>query len=160
VKPREIGVASLFILACLAAGAIGGLATYPAIPEWYAGLNKPDFSPPNWVFGPVWTILYVMMGVAAYLAYSEGKKAKRKDMNGALAVFGIQLCLNVLWSLLFFGLRSPLYGLACIAALWLAIAAAMARFYAISRPAGLLLAPYLAWVSFAAVLNFQVWALN
>ncbi|MDD5340776.1 MAG: tryptophan-rich sensory protein [Candidatus ainarchaeum sp.] len=158
MKPREIGIAALFIIACLAAGAIGALATYPAIPGWYASLNKPAFSPPNWVFGPVWTALYVLMGIAAYIVYSAGMK--KPAVHDALVIFGVQLGLNLLWSLLFFGLQSPLYGLVCIVALWAAIAVTIIRFYAISRTAGLLLVPYILWVSFASLLNFYVWALN
>lgn len=150
--------AAAFVIICLAAGAIGGLATAPAIPGWYAALNKPAFSPPNWVFGPVWTALYAMMGIAACLVYEKG--AGNKNVRMALAVFGAQLALNVLWSLIFFGLRSPLYGLACIAVLWLAIAATIVKFYPLSRPAGLLLVPYLLWVSFASILNFYIWVLN
>lgn len=150
--------AALFILLCLGAGAIGGLATAPAIPGWYASLNKPAFNPPNWVFGPVWTMLYVLMGVAAYLVYEKG--AGKREVRMALALFGTQLGLNVLWSLLFFGLQSPLFGLVCIALLWFAIAATIIRFYPLSRPAGALLAPYLLWVSFASILNFYIWVLN
>lgn len=156
MKPGEIGTAALFIVLCLAAGAIGGLATYPAIPGWYASLDKPSFNPPNWVFGPVWTVLYVLMGIAAYAVY----KMKKKEVRGALAVFGLQLCLNILWSVLFFGLHSPLYGLLCIMALWTAIAVTIIRFYEISKTAGLLLVPYILWVSFASLLNFYVWVLN
>ncbi len=158
MKPREIGTAVLSILLCLAAGAIGGLVTYPAIPGWYASLNKPSFSPPNWVFGPVWTALYVLMGIAAYAVYRTGMK--KQAVRDALAVFGVQLGINVLWSLLFFGLHSPIYGLMCIVALWLAIAITIIRFYAISKTAGLLLVPYILWVSFASLLNFCVWMLN
>ncbi len=158
MKPREIGIAALFIILCLAAGAIGGLATYPAIPGWYASLSKPPFNPPNWVFGPVWTTLYVLMGIAAYAVYRAGMK--KNEVRGALAVFGAQLGLNVLWSLLFFGLHSPLYGLLCIVALWAAIAVTIIRFYAISKTAGLLLVPYILWVSFASLLNFYIWMLN
>lgn len=159
-------MAAVFVLVCLMAGAVGSVFTFPSIEGWYAGLQKPAFTPPDWVFGPVWTTLYVLMGAAAYLVYSEGagkreaKGAKKKEVRRALETFGIQLGLNVLWSLLFFGLHSPLYGLACIAALWIAIAATIIRFYAISKTAGLLLVPYILWVSFASLLNFYVWMLN
>lgn len=158
MQPREIGMAALFIIICLAAGAIGALATYPAIPGWYASLIKPSFSPPSWVFGPVWTVLYVLMGIAAYTVYRTGMK--KPAVRDAIAVFGVQLGLNLLWSLLFFGLHSPLYGLLCIVALWAAIAITIIRFYAISKNAGLLLAPYILWVSFASLLNFSIWMLN
>ena len=144
-----------FILLCLLAGAIGAIFTTPAIPTWYASLNKPDFNPPNWVFGPVWTTLYILMGVAAYLVYREGKNAER-----ALNVFAGQLALNTMWSFLFFGLQSPFLGLVCIITLWLAIAATIREFYAHSRTAAMLMVPYILWVSFATVLNFFVWVLN
>lgn len=155
--------AALFVLLCLGAGAIGGIATAPAIPGWYASLSKPDFTPPNWVFGPAWTALYIMMGISAYLVYEERCRAKGAGLlaaNNALALFGAQLALNILWSLLFFGMHSPLYGLACIMALWLAIAATIWKFYPISRNAALLLVPYILWVSFASALNYYVWMLN
>ncbi len=158
MKPREIGVAALFIIICLAAGAIGSLATYPAIPGWYVSLIKPSFSPPSWVFGPVWTVLYVLMGIAAYVVYRTGMK--KPAVRDAIAIFGVQLGLNLLWSLLFFGLRSPLYGFICIVALWAAIAITIIRFYAISKNAGLLLVPYILWVSFASLLNLSIWMLN
>jgi benzodiazapine receptor len=158
VKPREIGIAALSIIICLAAGAIGALAAYPAIPGWYASLIKPSFSPPNWMFGPVWTMLYVLMGIAAYAVYRTGMK--KQAVRDAIAIFGVQLGLNLLWSLLFFGLHSPLYGLICIVTLWAAIAITIIRFYAISKNAGLLLVPYILWVSFASLLNFSIWMLN
>jgi len=156
MKLKDMGIAFLFVLVCLMAGAIGSVFTFQSIPTWYATLNKPSFSPPNWVFGPVWTALYIMMGVAAYLVYRE----KNKGAKTALVFFGVQLALNVLWSFLFFGLQSPLYGVVCIILLWLAIAATIAKFYKISKTAGLILVPYLLWVSFASVLNFYVWMLN
>jgi len=155
---KDIAVLVGFILICLAAGAIGSIFTFQSIPTWYAGLNKPDFSPPNWVFGPVWTTLYIMMGIAAYLVYA--KDVKKKEVRTALMVFSVQLVLNTLWSILFFGLQSPLYGLICIIALWLAIAATIWKFYGIDKNAGRLLAPYILWVSFASVLNYFIWMLN
>ena len=156
---RKAAAAAVFVLVCLLAGGIGSIFTAPEIPTWYAALNKPDFSPPNWVFAPVWTTLYILMGIAAYLVYEKGAK-KKGEVDAALAVFEVQLALNMAWSFLFFGLHSPLYGLICIAALWIVIALTMVKFYGISRPAGLLLAPYLLWVSFASVLNLFVWMLN
>jgi tryptophan-rich sensory protein len=158
MKPREIGMAALFVLVCLIAGGIGSFFTFPSIQGWYSTLNKPFFNPPNWVFGPVWTLLYVLMGISAYLVYEKG--FKQKKVRIALAMFDIQLFLNVLWSLLFFGLQSPLYGLLCIIALWFSIALTMAKFYKISRTAGSLMIPYLLWVSFASILNLFIWRLN
>ena len=161
MKLKDMGIAFLFVLVCLMAGAIGSVFTFQSIPTWYATLNKPSFSPPNWVFGPVWTMLYILMGVAAYLVYRErAGKNKAKEANAALVFFGVQLALNILWSLLFFGLHSPLYGLICIILLWLAIAVTIVKFYKISKTGGLLLVPYLLWVSFASVLNFYVWTMN
>ena len=142
-----------FIALCEAAGLAGTAFTMSAIPEWYAFLDKPAFSPPNWLFGPVWTLLYFMMGVAAWLVW-------RRAGAGALKVFWLQLALNALWTPLFFGLRSPLAGLVCIAALWLAIVWTMVVFWRVSRPAAALLLPYLAWVSFASMLNLGIYLLN
>ncbi|MCX6773709.1 MAG: tryptophan-rich sensory protein [Candidatus Micrarchaeota archaeon] len=158
MKSNKLAIAVLFVLLCLAAGAIGSFFTFPSIQGWYSSLNKPFFNPPNWVFGPVWTLLYVLMGIAAYLVYEKG--IKKKNVKEALAFFGAQLFLNVLWSLLFFGLHSPLCGLLCIIALWVMIALTMKKFYMISRTAGLLFIPYILWVSFAAILNLFIWGLN
>ncbi len=149
---------ALALMVCLLAGALGALFTTPAIPTWYAGLSKPSFSPPNWLFAPVWTLLYVLMGGAAYLVWMKGWK--QREVRAALGVFGVQLVLNFLWSVAFFGMHSPLYGLVVIAALWAAIALTIVRFRGVSRPAAWLLVPYLLWVSFAAYLNYSVWALN
>ena len=146
------------ILICQAAGLIGSFFTTPAIPTWYAMLKKPSFNPPNWVFGPVWTTLFVMMGVAVFLVWRKGLNTSQVKI--ALTIFGVQLILNTLWSLLFFGLRSPLAGLIEIWVLWIAIALTLVFFLKISLAAGLLLLPYLAWVSFAAILNLAIWRLN
>jgi tryptophan-rich sensory protein len=151
-------IAVLFVLVCLIAGAIGSFFTFPSIQGWYSTLNKPSFNPPNWVFGPVWTLLYILMGIAAYLVYEKG--FNQKKVRIALASFDVQLLLNVLWSFLFFGLHSPVYGLLCIIALWFSIALTMAKFYEISRTAGLLFVPYILWVSFASILNLSIWMLN
>ncbi|MDE2038021.1 MAG: tryptophan-rich sensory protein [Patescibacteria group bacterium] len=140
------------------AGAVGSLFTAPAIPTWYAALAKPSFAPPNWLFGPVWTVLYLLMGVAAFLVWKKGWNGA--GVRRALGAFLLQLALNALWSAAFFGLRSPLWGLADIAALWLAIVATMVLFYKVSKPAAWLLLPYLLWVSFAACLNYSLWTLN
>ena len=158
MRLKDIAIAAIFIFVCLAAGAIGSLFTIQSIPTWYAGLQKPVFAPPNWVFGPVWTTLYVMMGVSAYIIYRKGDK--KKEVLAALEIFGIQLILNTLWSILFFGLRSPSYGLIGIIALWIAIAATLIRFYRISKPASYLFIPYLFWVTFAGFLNLAIVLLN
>jgi tryptophan-rich sensory protein len=146
------------IIICTLAGAIGSPFTFPAIPTWYATLSKPFFSPPNWVFGPVWTMLYILMGISAYLIWQHGWK--KKQVRFALFLFGMQLFLNALWSILFFGLRSPFYGLLCIIPLWICIALCIRAFYPIERWAAYLLVPYLLWVSFATILNAAIWMLN
>jgi benzodiazapine receptor len=143
---------------CLTAGVIGSFLTTPNIPTWYADLNKPWFTPPSWVFGPVWTILYILMGISLFLVLREGWE--RRDVRIGTAVFGIQLVLNILWSYLFFGLRSPLYGLIGIVALWIAILATIVWFFRISRPAAILLVPYIAWVSIATALNYSIYVMN
>jgi tryptophan-rich sensory protein len=158
MEPREIGIAAIFVIICLAAGAIGSIFTFPSISGWYSALNKPWFSPPNWVFAPVWTLLYILMGISAYLVFAKGME--NEGIRDALSMFAVQLVLNVLWSFLFFGLHSPLLGLICIIALWAAIAMTIMRFYLISTTAGHLLIPYILWVSFASILNLFVWILN
>ncbi len=153
---RSKCIASIFI--CQLAGFLGALYTQPAIPGWYAALNKPAFTPPDRIFAPVWTGLYVLMGVALFLIWKNPvvSVAARR----AKALFMAQLALNVAWSGVFFGLRWPLGGLAVIWVLWPLILATVIVFYRLSKPAGLLLVPYLAWVGFAAVLNYFIWILN
>jgi benzodiazapine receptor len=158
MKTRDIWKLVVSIIACLAAGAIGSVFTRQAIPTWYATLEKPAFNPPNWVFMPVWTLLYIMMGVAAFLVWRKG--LENKQVRIALVVFLVQLVLNALWSVAFFGLESPLYGLVVIVALWVAILVTVLKFYRISRVASVLMWPYLLWVTFAAVLNSSIWLLN
>jgi len=146
------------VLICELAGVIGSLFTYQSIPDWYSKLNKPAFSPPNWLFGPAWVTLYLLMGISAYLVWEKG--IKKKNVKYALQLFGIQLVLNALWSILFFGLRCPLCGFIEIIVLWVAIILTILKFYKISRAAALLLLPYILWVTFAMILNFYVWKLN
>jgi tryptophan-rich sensory protein len=140
------------------AGAIGSVFSISAIPNWYAALNKPSFNPPNWLFGPVWTILYFLMGVSAYLIYANG--IKKNNARMALYAFSVQLVLNVLWSFAFFGLRSTSLGFAAIILLWISIAVTTVMFYRIRKSAGWLMLPYILWVSFAAVLNYFILILN
>jgi benzodiazapine receptor len=146
------------LLVCLAAGFIGSLATMKSIPTWFAGLNKPSFSPPNYLFGPVWTALYIMMAVAAFLVWRRGFETG--PVKIALIVFGVQLILNILWSVLFFGMRMPGLAFAEIVLLWISILTAIILFGKASPAAAWLLAPYILWVSFAAVLNYSLWRLN
>lgn len=142
----------------LGAGALGGLATAPAIPTWYQTLNKPVFSPPQWLFGPAWTTLYILMGIALFLVWRQGFSAP--GVRLALLAFLVQLVLNVIWSFLFFGLRSPLIALIEIVVLWLAILFTIIRFFRVSVPAGVLLLPYIGWVTFATILNAALVKLN
>lgn len=146
------------ILVCQVAGFIGSFFTAPSIPAWYASIEKPAFTPPNWVFAPVWTTLFVLMGISLYLVWDRG--FERKDVKFAVYVFGVQLFLNILWSLLFFGLQNPLLALIEIVLLWIAILVNIVFFYRISKRAGVLLIPYIVWVSLAAFLNYGVWVLN
>ncbi len=125
---------------------------------WYAGLVKPALNPPAWVFGPVWITLYFLMGVAAFFIWRGGWE--KKEVKIAIYIFGFQLILNALWSVVFFGLQSPGWALANIIALWLTILWTIAVFYKISRPAAYLLVPYILWVSFAMYLNYVIWTLN
>lgn len=145
----------LSIVLCLLAGIIGSIFTTSAIPTWYAALQKPAFSPPNWIFGPVWTMLYILMGIALYIVWNNKKKSKT-----GLTFFGIQLALNALWSIIFFGLKSPAYAFVNIVLLWISILLTIIYFYKTSKTAAYLLIPYILWVSFAAVLNFYIMMLN
>lgn len=140
------------------AGVVGSVFTVSSIGGWYATLEKPELSPPNWVFGPVWTTLYLLMGVAAFLIWRSGWE--KKEVRVALAIFGFQLVLNALWSIVFFGLHNPGWAFVNIVVLWLAILWTMFVFYRMSRPAAYLLLPYILWVSFAAYLNYSIWMLN
>ena len=159
-KVRSIDILKLMasILLCQLVGFISSLATNPAIPTWYETLEKPPFSPPNRIFGPVWITLYALMGISLFIIWQRGLKAP--GVKPALFFFTLQLLLNALWSWAFFGLRSPLIGLLDIVLLWVAILLTIRSFYMVSKTAGLLLFPYLLWVSFAAILNFSLWILN
>lgn len=145
------------LLICQLAGMLGAIFTVQAIPSWYATLNRPAIAPPNGVFAPVWTTLFLLMGLALFLVW---RRTADPGAPAALRAFAIQWLLNVLWSVAFFGLHSPLLGLIEIVALWAAIVLTIVRFARVSRPAAWLLAPYIAWVSFAVVLNASYWALN
>jgi len=146
------------VVICELAGIIGSVFTAPSIPGWYEGLAKPPFNPPNWIFGPVWTILYAMMGVAAYLVYEKGMR--NKEVKRAMAVFAGQLLLNTLWSIVFFGAHMILAGAGVIVLLWVGILASILLFRPISKLAACLLIPYILWVSFATVLNSSLYILN
>lgn len=149
-------IASLFL--CFAVAGIGSLVTTPSINTWYETLNKPAFNPPNWIFAPVWTLLFFCMGVSFYLIWKRG--TQKKKVQKAIVLFLLQLCLNFFWSLLFFGLHSPLFAFIDIILLWIAIFLTIRSFWQVSKPAAYLLLPYLAWVSFAAILNLSIVVLN
>ena len=142
----------------LSVGWIGSLFTSPEINGWYSTLAKPALNQPNWIFGPVWTTLFILMGIAAFLIWRRG--LNNKNVQAALAIFVFQLFLNVFWSLLFFGIHSPMVAFTEIISLWLAILALILAAYRVSRPAAYLLIPYVFWVSFATYLNYAIWQLN
>ena len=145
------------IAVCFLAAAIGGYATASSVDGWYADLVKPSWNPPNWIFGPVWSTLYLMMAIAAWLVWKNKGFEKSKI---ALGWFVYQLLLNLLWSLLFFGLEQTGWAVVEIVALWTAIAITIVLFYQHSKLAAGLLVPYLLWVSFAAFLNYTIWSTN
>ena len=143
---------------CLLAGGLGTFFTFSSIPTWYATLNKPIFSPPNYLFGPVWTILYILMGASLAIIWQKGLKKRR--IREAMFLFGVQLLLNALWSPVFFGAKNLLLGLIIIVLMWISILKTILAFGKINKTASYLLLPYLAWVSFATILNLSFWLLN
>jgi translocator protein len=143
------------IVVCEAAGVVGSVFTISAIPGWYATLQKPWFTPPNWLFAPVWLSLYFLMGITLYLLWG-----KRRQAGNALAAFAVQLALNAAWSVVFFGAHELFYGFLIIVALWATILATIALSFRASRKAAALLVPYLLWVTVASALNYYVWVLN
>lgn len=146
-----------FLLLTLAVAWLGSLFTRPAIPGWYAEIDRPWFTPPAWVFGPVWTILYILMAIAAWRVWLTPASTARRS---ALRWFFAQLALNALWSPVFFALQAPLLGLGVIVLLLAGLAVTVVRFFAVDRPAGWMLVPYLAWVAYATLLNGAIVALN
>jgi len=145
------------ILASFAAGGVGSLFTFKSIPTWYAQLKKPRYTPPNWAFGPVWTILYVLMGISVFLVW---QRISTNSAVLAFILFWIQLALNAFWSIIFFGMKSKGGGVVTIVLLWLLILATIITSFRVSSWAGALLIPYIAWVSIASYLNIGVWWLN
>jgi translocator protein len=182
MKYKNIGLLAICIVLCILAGVIGSFFTSSAIPTWYAGLNKPSFSPPNYLFGPVWTVLYIMIGFSLYIVFAKYKSNKERLLANiqkwknnekaillsrkikfawaALVVFGVSLALNTFWSIIFFGLKNPGFAFFEIILLWLSILVTIIMFYRISKPAAYLLIPYICWVSFATALNYAIWTLN
>jgi tryptophan-rich sensory protein len=139
-------------------GAVGGIATSSSVSTWYPTLAKPAWNPPNWLFGPVWTLLYILMGVAAWLVWRKGFDAP--GVPRALILFGVQLLFNLAWSIVFFGLRSIGWALVEIVAMWVLILVTLVAFYRLRPLAGWLLVPYQLWVTFATALNATIWWLN
>jgi len=140
----------------LIVGFLGSLFTTPYVKTWFATIIKPSFSPPNWIFAPVWTFLFILMGISLFLVWNS----KSKNKKSAIILFGIQLFLNLTWSVLFFTLHNPLASFIEIIFLWIFILLTIFSFYKISKNSAYLLIPYLLWVSFASVLNFAIWKLN
>jgi benzodiazapine receptor len=153
-RRRDVLGLAAFVLLCFGTATLANSATARSVVEWYPGLRKPSWTPPNWTFGPVWALLYGMMAVAGWLAWRDERS------RTTTLVFLTQLLLNGSWSWLFFGLRRPDFAFACVVLLWLAILATIAAFWKISRMAVILFLPYLAWVTFAAALNLAVVRLN
>src|SRR5512139_3156139 len=154
---REILKLVASVILCQLAGFLGSLFTIPAIPTWYATLKKPFFTPPDWIFSPVWISLFILMGISLFFVWRRTDHPKFKI---AFIFFFVQLILNILWSIVFFGLRAPLLGLIDIVLLWIAILFTIFHFLKVSKFSGVLLLPYLVWVSFATLLNFSLWILN
>lgn len=147
----------VFLAASFTVAAVGGAATASSVQSWYLTLHKPSWNPPSWVFGPVWTTLYVMMSVAAWRVWRRQEGATART---TLIFFSAQLTLNLLWSVLFFGLRQPGWAFVEVLMLWALLVAILRRFWPADRLAAALWAPYVAWVSFASVLNGTIWWLN
>ena len=155
---RKIIKISISIAICLFIGFLASFATQNSVNDWYLTLTKPSLNPPNWIFAPVWTTLYILMGLAAGLVWSKG--FHHIWVKNALYHFGFQLLFNALWSIVFFGLKSPFWALMVIITLLILIALTIRWFKVVSKVAALLLVPYLLWVLFATYLNFQIWQLN
>ena len=153
---RSLFVCLGFVLLCLATGGLSGWLTADSVRTWYPTLIKPSWTPPSWVFGPVWTTLYILMGIAAFLAWN----ARTSRRGAAMGAFAAQLVLNALWIVLFFGLHQIALAAIEIVLLWIAIVVTTSLFFRASKPAGVLMLPYLAWVTYATTLTFGFWYLN
>lgn len=155
---RSYPMLAAAILFCLIVGSLGSLVTVTGPGSWYSALQKPFFAPPNWVFAPVWTTLFILMGIALYLVWQCG--TENREVKIALGIFGVQFFLNVIWSFLFFSLRSPLLGFIDIIILWVAIVVTIGAFYRVKKSAAYFLIPYIAWVTLASALNGAVYFMN
>ncbi|MCP1662105.1 MAG: tryptophan-rich sensory protein [Methanocalculus sp. MSAO_Arc1] len=155
---RDVALLIGTVLLSLSAGAIGSFATAANVAGWYQTITRPWFTPPDWVFGPAWTTLYILMGISIFLILKVGWE--RRDVRVATGIFALQLFVNAIWSFLFFGIPSPLLGLICIVILWFLILWMIIAFYRIRPVAAYLNIPYIAWVSFATLLNASIYLLN
>jgi len=155
---KDIFKLIISIVGCQLVGLAGTVFTVNSIPTWYMTLNKPPFSPPNWIFGPVWTLLYLMMGISFYLIWKQGWQSD--SSKTARKYFLAQLALNFIWTPIFFGLKSPLIALVVIITMWVMILVTIKKFYPLSKWSAYLLIPYLLWVSFATLLNAAIVVLN
>ena len=153
-RRRDVLGLAAFVVMCFGVSVLGGRATGPALAMWYPSLAKPAWTPPSWVFGPIWTLLYPTMAVAGWLAWREGRS------RGGTLLFLLQLGLNAAWPWIFFGERRIDLAFVCVILLWLAILGTIRAFWPVSRGAAILLVPYLAWVGFATVLTAAIWVLN
>jgi tryptophan-rich sensory protein len=157
MKLKKFGLLLGSIAVCQLSGIIGSVFTISSIPTWYQGLNKPPFNPPNWIFGPVWTILYALLGIFLYLIINHKKASEKSTL---LRIFWIQLFLNAIWTPLFFGAQLPSVAFFEIIALWVSIVYLIYKAFKINKTISFLLIPYLLWVSFASILNLSIWILN
>ena len=155
---KQLPYIAISVVICLLVGFLSGFATQSSVDNWYATLNKPYFNPPNWIFGPVWTVLYIMMGVAAGLVWSKG--LYHIWVKTALYHFSFQLIFNAMWSVVFFGFNEPFWAMLVILVLLALILLTMKSFHVASKTAAYLLVPYFLWVSFATLLNYKIWELN
>ncbi|MEF8789343.1 MAG: TspO/MBR family protein [Haloarculaceae archaeon] len=158
-RDRPVFALAISVVAVEIVGASGSVFTVRGLSEWYGTLQRPALAPPNWVFGPVWTLLFALIGVALWLVWREVDSSPREVRLG-VGVFLIQFVFNLGWSAVFFGMQEVGWGLAVIGLLWLLIVATVWAFDRVDRRAALLLVPYLLWVSFAAFLNYRFWVLN
>lgn len=155
---KKLVYISISVIICLAIGFLSSYATQSSVNNWYATLNKPSFNPPNWIFAPVWSVLYVLMGISAGIIWAKG--FYHLWVKTALYHFGFQLMLNALWSIVFFGFKAPLWGLLVITALLIMLLFTFKWFKIVNKIAANILIPYILWVGFAMLLNYKIWELN
>ena len=155
---KKLTYITISVAICLIIGFLSGFATQSSVSDWYVTLNKPSFNPPNWIFGPVWTLLYILMGIAAGIVWAKG--FYHIWVKTALYNFGFQLLFNALWSVVFFGFKNPFWALLVILFLLALILVTIKWFNVVSRTAAYLLIPYFLWVCFATILNYKIWEMN